>query len=58
MFPGLFQSILKGIKPLMIRNMRDILGSDGAAKDEDEEDFEEEEKVIQAVGGPCCSFNP
>ena len=37
MFPGLFQSVLKTIMPLMRSNMKDILGSKNGGEDSEDE---------------------
>jgi hypothetical protein len=37
LFPGLFQSILKTIMPLMRSNMKDILGNKKGGEDSEDE---------------------
>jgi hypothetical protein len=63
LFPGLFQSILKTIMPLMRSNMKDILGKSGGRGGEDSDDEAQEDMLAMPASGteecvPCCAFNP
>jgi len=62
LFPGLFQSILKTILPLMRSNMKDIMGGLTKRGGEDSDDEAQEDMLTipnqaDLENMPCCNFN-
>lgn len=54
LFPGLFQSILKTITPLMTTNIKQLMGSGGLNKDDGEDSDEAMEASMTACGASSC----